>query len=84
MITLTLVHLLYFSCSFFPICGVTAEHVQEGKPTSCGEGEGDMGGNKGEDGMMQPRWSLTDYLHGATAVFWEVIFEPQSPAEPQY
>lgn len=41
-------------------------------PTACWEGGGCAWGITRKDGMM-PRWSPTDYLHGAAAVFWEIF-----------
>lgn len=63
-------HLLYFSWVL-----LTAR-AEEAKRLLGGEGGVGWGITR-KDGMMLPRWSRTDYLHRAAAVFWEV-FEASS------
>lgn len=58
-------HLLYFSCL------VSLQNTCRRCQLPVGRG-GVLWGITRKDGMM-PRWSPTDYLHGAAAVFWEVF-----------
>lgn len=67
VITQTLVHLLYFSCFGFSICGVTAEHVRTSQYPAAERGGGGAG-SRSPDGA----WLIisTERLQ----YFWEAFF----------